>query len=57
MGNEGTKSNRHGEWKDKSMNLLETINSLQRDALSYKDDNERMMKDKEKQYGINIRLL
>jgi hypothetical protein len=39
------------------MNLVETIKSLQRDVLSYKDDNERLMKAKEQQDGFNIKLL
>jgi hypothetical protein len=39
------------------MNLVETIKSLQRDVQSYKVDNERLMKSKEKQYGFNIKLL
>jgi hypothetical protein len=36
MGNEGTNSNGHGEGKEESMNLVETIKSLQKDVLSYK---------------------
>jgi 50S ribosomal subunit-associated GTPase HflX len=57
MGNEGTKSNGHREGKEESMNLVETIKSLQKDVQSYKDDNERLMKSKEKQDGFNIKLL
>jgi hypothetical protein len=44
IGNEGTNSNGHGEGKEESMNLVETIKSLQKDVRSYKDDNERLMK-------------
>jgi hypothetical protein len=36
MGNEGTNSNEHGEGKEESMNLVETIKSFQKDVLSYK---------------------
>jgi hypothetical protein len=57
MGNEGTNSNGHGEGKEESMNLVETIKSLQKDVQSYKDDNERLMKSKEKQEGFNIKLM
>jgi hypothetical protein len=48
MGNEGTNSNRHGEGKEESMNLVDhTIKSLQKDVQSYKDGNERLIKSKE----------
>jgi hypothetical protein len=47
MGNEGTNSNGHGEGKEESMNLVETIKSLQKDVQIYKDDNERLMRAKE----------
>jgi hypothetical protein len=47
IGNEGTNSNGHGEGKEESMNLVETIKSFQMDVQSYKDDNERLMKSKE----------
>jgi hypothetical protein len=57
MGNEGTNSNGHGEGKEESMNLVETIKSLQRDVLSHKDDNERLMKAKEQQEDFNIKLM
>jgi hypothetical protein len=57
MGNEGTNSNGHGEGKEESMNLMETIKSLQRDVLSHKDDNERLMKAKELQEDFNIKLM
>jgi hypothetical protein len=57
MGNEGTNSNGHGEGKEESMNLVETIKSLQKDVQSYKVDNERLMKAKEQQEGFNIKLM
>jgi hypothetical protein len=44
MGNVGTKSKGHKEGKDGSINLVETIRILQRDFLSYKADNERLLK-------------
>jgi hypothetical protein len=47
MSNEGTNSNGHGEGKEESMKLVETINFLQRDVPSHKVDNERLMKSKE----------
>ena len=47
IGNEGTNSNGHGEGKEESMNLVETIQILQNDVQSYKVDNERLMKSKE----------
>jgi hypothetical protein len=57
IGNEGTNSNGHGEGKEESMNLVETIKILQKDVQSYKDDNERLMKSKEQQEGFNINLM
>jgi predicted RNase H-like nuclease (RuvC/YqgF family) len=57
MGNQGTKSNGHREGKEESMNLVETIKSLQKYVQSYKDDNERLMKSKEQQEGFNIKLM
>jgi hypothetical protein len=39
------------------MKLVETIKSLQKDFHSYKVDNERLMKSKEKQEGLNIKLM
>ena len=57
MGIEGTKSNGHREGLKESMNLVETIKSLQKDVQSYKDDNDRLMKAKEEQYGFHIKLL
>ena len=57
MGIEGTKSNGCREGLEESMNLVETIKSLQKDIQSYKGDNERLMKAKEEQEGFNIKLL
>jgi hypothetical protein len=57
IGNEGTNSNGHGEGKEESMNLVETIKSLQKDVQSYKYYNERLMKSKEQQKGFNIKLM
>jgi hypothetical protein len=57
MGNERTESNGHKEGKEESMNLVETIKSLQKYVQSYKVDNERLMKSKEQQDGFNIKLL
>jgi hypothetical protein len=51
-------SNGHGEdRKGEIMNLVETIESLQMDVQIYKDDNEKLMKYKEKQGGFNIKLM
>jgi hypothetical protein len=47
MGIEGTNSNGHGEGKEESMNLVDTIKNFQKDVQSYKVDNERLMKLKE----------
>jgi len=47
IGDKGTYSNGHGEGKEESMNLVETIKNLQKDVQSYEDDNERFMKSKE----------
>jgi hypothetical protein len=57
MGNERTESNGHKEGKEESMNLVETIKSLLKDVQSYKDDNEKLKKAKEKQDGFNIKLM
>jgi len=39
------------------MNLVDTIKSFQKDVQIYKDDNERIMKDKEKHDEFNIKLM
>jgi hypothetical protein len=57
MGIEGTNTNGHGEGKKQSMNLMETIKSLQRDVLSHKYDNDKLMKSKELQEDFNIKLM
>jgi len=44
MGNAGTKSNGHGEGKEESINLVKTIKTLQKYVLSYKVDNENLMR-------------
>ena len=57
MGIEGTESNGHREGLKESMNLVETIKSLQKDIQSYKVDNDRLMKSKEEQDGFNINFI
>jgi hypothetical protein len=57
MGNAWTKSNGHGEGKEESMNLVDTIKSLQKDVQIYKVDKERLIKYKENQYEFYINLL
>jgi hypothetical protein len=57
MGNEGTHSNGHGEGREESMNLVETIKIRKKDVMSYKVDNERLMKYKEQDEGFNIKLM
>jgi hypothetical protein len=47
LSNEGTNSYGHGEGKEESMKLVETIKSMQNDVHIYKTNNERLMKDKE----------
>jgi hypothetical protein len=39
------------------MNMVETINNLQKDVQIHKYDNERLMKAKEKQDDFNMKLL
>jgi hypothetical protein len=39
------------------MNSVETIKSLQKGIQSYKAENERLMKAKEKQDGFNVKLM
>jgi len=46
LGIEGTNSNGHREGKDKNMNMVEIIRSLQKDVQSHKAANERLMKAK-----------
>jgi hypothetical protein len=57
LSNEGTNSNGHGEGKKESVNLVETITSVQNDVQSYNTDNERLMKAKEQQEGFNNKLV
>jgi hypothetical protein len=56
LGNVETESNGHKEGRVESIDLVETIKSLQRDVLSYKVDNEKLMKSREKN-NINTKLL
>jgi hypothetical protein len=46
MDNEGTHSNGHKEGREENMNLVEAIQILQRNVLSHKLDNERLIKTK-----------
>jgi len=39
------------------MNMVETIKKLQKYVQSHKDDNERLMKDKEQQEDFNMNLM
>ena len=48
---DGTKS------KEEHINLVETINGLQKDVQIYNVDNERLMKSKEKQEEFNMKLM
>jgi hypothetical protein len=57
LGNEGANSIGHGEGKEESLNLVETIKNLQKDVQSHKDDNERLMKAKEQQEDFNMKLM
>jgi hypothetical protein len=57
MRNEGTNSNEHGEEKEESMNLVETIKIFQNNVHNYKDGNERIIKAKEKHVRFNINLM
>jgi hypothetical protein len=47
FGNEGANSIGHGEGKEESLNLVETIKIFRKDVQSHKYDNERLMKAKE----------
>jgi hypothetical protein len=57
LGMEGMNYNGHGEERNEDMNMVETIKNLQKDVQSHKDDNERLMKSKEKQDDFNMKLL
>ena len=57
FGIEGTNSNGHGDERNENMNMVETIKNLQKDVQIHKDDNERLMKDKEQQDDFNMKLL
>jgi hypothetical protein len=50
-GVDGTKS------KEIHINMVETIKGLQNDIHFYKVDNERLMRDKEKQDDFNVKLM
>jgi hypothetical protein len=47
LDNEGANSIGHGEEKEESMNLADTIKNFQKDFQSHKANNERLMKSKE----------
>jgi hypothetical protein len=57
LGIEGTNSNGHGEGRDENMNMVETIKNLQKDVQSHRDDNESLMRDKEQQEDLKMKLL
>jgi hypothetical protein len=57
LGIEGTNSNGHGEGRDENMNMVETIKNLQKDVQIYKDDNESIMRAKEKHDDFNMKLM
>ena len=46
MGIDSTESNKHREGNEEFINLIETINGLQKHVQFYKYDNERLMKTK-----------
>jgi hypothetical protein len=45
------------EPKEEHSNSVETIKGLQKDAQSYKVDNERLMRSKEQQDDFNVKLM
>jgi hypothetical protein len=57
LGIEGTNSNGHGEGRDENMNMVETIKNLQKDVQRHKDDNERIMRAKEQQEDLKMKLM
>jgi hypothetical protein len=57
LGMDGMNSNGHGEERNEDMNMVETINNLQKDVQSHKDNNERLLKAKEQQDDFNIKIL
>jgi hypothetical protein len=57
LGIDGTNSNRHGDERNENMNMAETIKNLQNDVQSHKSNNERIMKEKEKQDDFNLKLM
>jgi hypothetical protein len=57
LGFEGTNSNGHGKENDDNMNMVEAIRNLQKDVQSHKDDNERIMRAKEKYEDFNMKLM
>ena len=57
LGIERTNSNGHGDERNENMNMAETIKNLQKDVQSHKDNNERIMRAKEQQDELNMKLL
>jgi hydroxymethylpyrimidine pyrophosphatase-like HAD family hydrolase len=57
LGLEGTNSNGHGGGKEEDINMTETLKILQTDVQSHKDNNERLMKAKEEQEYVNMKLM
>jgi hypothetical protein len=57
LGIEGTNSNGHGEGRDENINMVETINNLQKDVQIHKANNESLMRAKEKQEDFNMNLM
>jgi len=57
LGDIEAESNEHKEVKTKSIYLVETIKIPERDVLSYKDDNEKIITSQEQKNNIHTNFL
>jgi hypothetical protein len=57
FGIEGTNSNGHGDERNENMNMANTIKNLQKEFQIHTDDNERLMRYKDKHDDFKINLM
>jgi hypothetical protein len=57
LGFEGKKSNGHGEEIDKDMGMMKIIKELQKEVKIHRVDNKRLMRAREKQGELNMKLV
>ena len=57
LGIEGSNSNGHGKEKDKEGHIMKIIEGLQREAKAHRVDRRKLMKVRDRQGALNLKLL